>query len=137
MTRASSIVLFDGSCGLCNGFVRFVIQRDARGRFAFASLQSSLGCALLAALGRAEVAPEGFETVVLIEGDSLYERSAAVLRVLRQLGWPWSFARFLLRVPAPALDAVYRLVARNRHRWSQGTGQCLLPTGELRRRFLH
>ena len=79
MTLRQSVVLFDGACNLCHGFVRFVIERDARRQFAFASLQSEVGRTLLAERGRAPVRSTREESLVLIHGEEVYGRSSAAL----------------------------------------------------------
>lgn len=131
----SAVILFDGVCNLCNGFVQFVIEHDAAGQFQFASLQSTAGQELLRAHGL-PLLPEP-ESVVLVTGGRAYTHSAAALGVLARLGSIWGlvgrvggvFPRFLR-------DAVYRLVARNRYRWFGRQESCWLPTPELRARFL-
>lgn len=91
-------VLIDGECALCNGFAHFIIARDPRRQFDFAAGSDP-------------------STVVLIEGGRTYTRSTAVLRILKRLGFPWSWlAAVAVLVPAPVRDAVYNMVARYRRR---------------------
>ncbi|WP_426492787.1 thiol-disulfide oxidoreductase DCC family protein [Hymenobacter sp. 102] len=135
MPDASAIILFDGVCNLCNGFVQFVIRHDAAGRFRFAALQSEAGQALL----RQHRLPTPTEpdSVVLVMGDRAYMHSAAALRILRGLtgGWRW-LAGLGLLVPRRLRDAVYRLIARHRYQWFGRQEACWMPTPELRARFL-
>ena len=130
-------ILFDGVCNLCNGFVQFIIRHDAGGRFRFAALQSDAGRALLAAHG---VAPEAIaaepESVLLLSGGRLYSHSTAVLRIARGLGGAWRLAAVGEVLPRPWRDAAYRFVARHRYRWFGRQESCLLPTPELKARFL-
>lgn len=136
---ATATILFDGVCTLCNGLVQFVVRHDARGYFRFAALQSELGQELLAAHGQppAEAGPAGPESVILLEGGQLYSHSAAVLRIMRQLGGPWRLAAAVgEQLPQRGRDALYRLVARHRYRWFGRQESCLVPTPELRARFL-
>jgi predicted DCC family thiol-disulfide oxidoreductase YuxK len=137
-TSASATILFDGVCNLCNGFVQFVIRHDARGRFRFAALQSEVGQALLAAHGQPTTAAllASPDSVVLLEGGQLYSHSAAVLRIARQLDGPWRLAAVGGLLPQRWRDAAYRFVARHRYRWFGRQESCLLPTPELRARFL-
>lgn len=128
-----AVVLFDGVCNLCNGFVRFVIARDARTRFSFASLQSDAASRLLA---RTPLADHAAETIVLVDGDRILTKSAAALRIARDLTFPWNLAYAFIGVPRPLRDWVYDLVARNRYRWFGKQDVCMVPTPELRRRFL-
>ncbi len=127
------ILLFDGVCNLCSGAVQWVIARDRRARFRFASLQSETGRALLAQRGL----PVGeLDTVVLLDGEAHYTKSDAALEVARRLGGPWSLAVGLKAVPRAFRDAVYDAIARRRYaRWGR-RAECWVPTAELRARFL-
>ncbi|MBX0292902.1 thiol-disulfide oxidoreductase DCC family protein [Hymenobacter sp. HSC-4F20] len=131
----SATILFDGVCNLCNGFVQFVIEHDAAGRFRFASLQSVAGQELLRAHGLPLQAEP--ESVVLVAGGQAYTHSAAALGILKQLSGAWGLVGTLGEVfPRFLRDAVYRLVARNRYRWFGRQESCWLPTPELQARFL-
>lgn len=131
-----TVVLFDGVCNLCNGFVQFVIRHDARARFRFAALQSEAGQALLAAAGHPPPGPGGPESVLLLAGGQLYSHSAAVLRIAGLLGGGWRVAAVGWLLPRPWRDALYRFVARHRYRWFGRQESCWLPTPALRARFL-
>ncbi|RSK23903.1 thiol-disulfide oxidoreductase DCC family protein [Hymenobacter metallilatus] len=134
MPDMSAIILFDGVCNLCNGFVQFVIRHDAAGRFRFAALQSVAGQALLQR-HRLPTPPEPDSVVLLMAGQA-YTHSAAALGILQHLpGWRW-LARLGQMFPRPLRDAVYRLIARHRYRWFGRQDACWLPTPELRARFL-
>jgi len=134
-TSASATILFDGVCNLCHGFVQFVIRRDPRGRFRFAALQSELGRALLAAHG--QPVPASPESVILLEGGQLYSHSAAVLRIAGHLGLRWRLAAAVGGLlPQRGRDGLYRFVARHRYRLFGRQASCLVPTPELRARFL-
>lgn len=128
------LILFDGVCNLCNGFVQFVIRHDPAGRFRFAALQSEAGRQMLAAHGHAGAMPP--ETVLLLKNGRLYSHSTAVLHIARGLGWPWRALAVGLLLPAFLRDAAYRFVARNRYRWFGRQESCWLPTPELQARFL-
>ena len=129
------IILFDGVCNLCDGFVQFVLDRDPRGRFVFASLQSDAARALLARHGIP--APTEPESIVLVDGDRAWQRSAAVLRVLRGLGGVWAaFAIVSWIVPRFLRDGIYRFIARHRYAWFGKRAECRVPTPDLRARFL-
>jgi predicted DCC family thiol-disulfide oxidoreductase YuxK len=125
------VLLFDGVCTLCNGFVRFVIDRDPAGRFQFAPLQSDAARRVLGA------APQPLpDSLVLVENGRLFTRSTAALRVARGLRSPWPLAYLLVAVPRPVRDWVYDAVARNRYRWFGRRDVCMVPTPDLRARFL-
>jgi predicted DCC family thiol-disulfide oxidoreductase YuxK len=132
------VVLYDGVCGLCNWVVRFILARDRRGRFHFASLQSDAARRLLAPHG---IDPATLDTFYVLPHDQAQSgtplaRSRAVLFVASKLGWPWRAAAVFHLVPNPLRDAVYNLVARHRYRTFGKYEQCPIPAPEHRRRFL-
>ena len=127
------IVLFDGVCNFCNGAVRFIIRRDPRGRFRFASLQSDVGRRLLEQQGFADVSPE---TIVLIDDDGCHTRSTAVLRICRNLSGLWPMLTPLGLIPRSLRDAVYAAFARRRYRWFGELPVCPVPPPEIADRFL-
>jgi len=127
------VILFDGVCNLCAWSVRFVIARDPRGVFRFAPLQSEPGRRLLREHGLDETAMDSF---VLVEGPRAWRESDAALRVCRELSGSWRFLALLLALPRLLRDPLYRLVARNRLRWFGRSDRCLVPSPELRSRFL-
>ena len=129
------ILLFDGVCNLCNGTVQFIIDRDPKAQVRFAALQSEAARRELEARGHA--APEGEpDSVLLVEGDRVYERSDAALRVARKLSGAWPLLFAFIIVPRFLRDLVYRFIARHRYRWFGKTDECRVPTPELRARFL-
>jgi predicted DCC family thiol-disulfide oxidoreductase YuxK len=126
------IIFFDGVCNLCNGSVQFVIRRDKEGKFRFASLQSDAGQEMLK---NASLPENVFNSFLLYQDGRLYTRSTAALKVLSQLkGWKWSGA--LQLVPPFIRNAVYNLIARNRYKWFGKKDECMIPTPELKSRFL-
>ncbi len=131
--QLSSVILFDGVCNLCNGFVQFVIARDPTGRFRFAALQSDAARRLL---GRRDTPQEWPDSIVLVEDGGVFTRSTAALRVARGLRFPWPLAYAFVGVPRALRDWVYEIVARNRYRWFGRRDACMLQTPELRARFI-
>lgn len=131
------VVLFDGVCNLCSGFVQFLIPRDPEGKFHFASLQSDVGQALLAAH---DLPTETLESVVLIDGGDCYVKSAAVVRILAALGGIYTLCAPLGYVPPPIRDWAYEAVATNRYRLFGTKEHCRMPSRseseEIRARFL-
>lgn len=127
------IILFDGVCNLCDGFVQFVIKRDPAARFMFGTLQSTAAMELLKG---AELRPEDLKTVVYMKGEAWMYRSTAALTVLKDLGGPWSLAYGFMLVPRPIRDWVYGFIAKNRYKWFGQKDSCMIPTPELRSRFL-
>jgi predicted DCC family thiol-disulfide oxidoreductase YuxK len=127
------VVLFDGVCNLCNGSVRFIIERDPHKHFQFAPLQSEAATRLIRASPDSLALPD---SIVLIDDGRLYVRSAAALRIARRLRFPWPALWLFMVVPRPIRDRVYDLIARHRYRWFGKSDTCMVPTQEIRDRFL-
>ncbi|MGH8739919.1 MAG: thiol-disulfide oxidoreductase DCC family protein [Burkholderiales bacterium] len=123
------IILFDGVCNLCTGSVRFVIARDARKQFRFASLQSATAGRLLGERDR-------LESVVLVEGGKAYRKSTAALRIARRLDAAWPLLAALLVIPRPLRDALYDWIGRRRYRWFGKREACWIPHASVAGRFL-
>jgi predicted DCC family thiol-disulfide oxidoreductase YuxK len=107
------IILFDGVCNFCSGVVNFIIERDTKGVFRFAPLQSDAGQRILEHF---ELAGEDFDTFVLVEGEQAYIKSTAALRMCRLLGGFWKLLYVFIVIPPPIRDALYDYIARNRYR---------------------
>ena len=131
MGEPAAIVVFDGVCNLCNGVVQWLIRHDPEGRLAFASRQSAAGARLAVEHGL-----DGIESVVVIEGERAFVRSDAVLRLTHHLGRPWSVLGAAGVVPRPLRDVAYGVLARSRYRIFGRRAECMVPTPELRARFL-
>lgn len=127
------ILVFDGECLLCTGWVKLLLRSDEKRKFRFATVQSAAGRQLLREHGIDPADPESF---LLVSGERHYRDSAAVLRVAHQLGWPWRLAWLFWIVPGPLRDAAYRWVARNRYRWFGKRDSCYVPSEEDKARFL-
>jgi predicted DCC family thiol-disulfide oxidoreductase YuxK len=127
------ILVFDAKCLLCNGWVQFLLRHDHRGIFRFASIQGKSGQALLAQAG---LRVDSLQTLLLVDGNRSWQHTAAILRVLHGLGWPWRVAWIGWLVPSLIRDAVYRWIARNRY-WLFGRSEvCLVPPSDYVARFL-
>ena len=129
----ASLVLFDGVCHLCNGFVQFVIARDPHGRFQFGALQSASARRVLELHNTPDPLPD---TVVLVEDGKVFTRSTAALRIARRLTFPWPLASAFLVVPRPLRDGIYALIARHRYGWFGRRDHCMVPAAALRSRFI-
>jgi predicted DCC family thiol-disulfide oxidoreductase YuxK len=127
------VILFDGVCNLCNSFVRFVIARDADGRFQFGPLQSPAARRLLGSIESSAGLPD---SVLLVEDGRVWTRSDAALRVARRLKFPWRLAYVFILVPRPLRDWMYDQIARRRYQWFGKRAVCMVPTPDLRRRFI-
>jgi predicted DCC family thiol-disulfide oxidoreductase YuxK len=126
------IILFDGVCNLCNSSVQFVIKRDPDGCFKFASLQSEVGQSLLEQHGF----NKEIDSFFLIENQRIYSKSSAALRVCRNLNGFWKVLSILRILPPSFRDFFYDIVARNRYKWFGKKESCMLPTKEMKKRFL-
>ena len=131
------LVLYDGVCGLCNAICQFILARDRRGLFAFASLQSATGRAWLERFNRDADALDTFYLVTNYRtAPAIREKSNAALAVAADLGAPWSWTTVFRVVPPLVRDALYDFVARHRYQWFGRYETCLIPTPEQRARFL-
>lgn len=129
----SAVILFDGVCNFCDGAVNFIIARDRSGYFKFAPLQSEIGEKLLAEHG---IDKSVTDSVVLIEDGNVYTYSTAALRVARKLEGAWSWAYAFIFVPKPVRDFFYKFFAKYRYKMFGKKDECMLPTPEIRARFL-
>lgn len=127
------ILLFDGICNLCNGFVQFLLNRDRKGLFRFAALQSESAGNMLRRFGRSERATDSY---LLVHRGICVDKSTAVLTTLKLLGWPWKMLYLSILAPKPVRDWVYDRIARNRYRLFGRRETCMLPSPELKARFL-
>lgn len=126
-------VLFDGVCNLCNSTVQFIIRNDRRGRFRFAALQSEAGRELLQ---QYQLPEKALNTVVLIAGGRAFTRSTAALEIARRLDSAWPICYAAVVLPPFLRDSVYDFIARNRYRWFGKQEACMMPSPELKQRFL-
>lgn len=134
--QSHAVILFDGVCNLCNRFVRMIISRDKHGYFRFAPLQSDVAAALLDKSNQQHFLKTAPDSVLLIEDGQVYERSAAVLRIMRRLNGFRVLAFFYRLMPPGFRDVVYNFIARKRYRWFGRKDVCMTPTPEISRRFL-
>jgi predicted DCC family thiol-disulfide oxidoreductase YuxK len=137
-TETNPIVLYDGVCGLCNHLVQFILKRDDRDRFRFASLQSDFTREVLTRHG---VDPDDLDTVYVIRqheqpNERLLARSDAILYMLEQLGGVWKLMSVGKVLPRVFRDAIYKIVARNRYRVFGKHESCMLPEPKHRAKFV-
>ncbi|MCM3388067.1 DCC1-like thiol-disulfide oxidoreductase family protein [Ureibacillus chungkukjangi] len=127
-----NIILFDGDCHFCNTSVQFIIKRDQKKYFKFASLQSEIGQKLLEEFQ----IPKTTDSLIFIEGNSSYIKSTAALKICRRLDGMWKLLYPFLIIPKFLRNTVYDVVAKNRHKLMKQT-ECRIPTKEELERFLH
>jgi predicted DCC family thiol-disulfide oxidoreductase YuxK len=128
----SKIVLFDGLCNLCSSSVRFIIKRDSKRKFLFASLQSDYAREILSA----NSLDDSMRTIVLIKNSRVYLQSDAVLEISLELDGLWPVFYSLKIIPRFIRNSAYRFVSRNRYRWFGKTDACWLPSPGLSSRFI-
>lgn len=133
MRPSEAIIVFDGVCVLCNGWVRFLLKHDKQGKFKFSSMQSDTGRALLARYG---LDPENPDSFLLLENGKAYTDTAAIVRVLTALGGIWRAGRIVMVLPHALRDGAYRTIARNRYRWFGKHAVCSVPDPATKHRFL-
>ena len=127
------IVIFDGVCNLCSHSAQFILRHDRLHAFKLATAQSATGRALL--IDRS-LDPDELETFVLLKQGRIYVRSDAALEIAKELDWPWRALAVLRVIPRMFRDPLYNVVARNRYRWFGKMDQCMVPTEEIRSRFV-
>lgn len=126
------IILFDGVCNFCNSAVQFIIKHDKKGKFQFAPLQSSIGEKLIASNPELK----NLDSVILLQNGKVKTESTAALHISKKLdGWPKMFYIFIA-IPAPIRNYFYQLFASNRYRFFGKSETCMIPTKEIRDRFL-
>jgi predicted DCC family thiol-disulfide oxidoreductase YuxK len=127
------IIVFDAQCLLCSRWVQFLLRRPTGRQIRFASIQGETGKRLLAQAG---LEVNALQTLLVVDNGNSWQHTAAILRVLHALGWPWRLAWIGWLVPAPLRDAAYRWVARNRYRIFGRSEVCLVPSAADAARFL-
>jgi predicted DCC family thiol-disulfide oxidoreductase YuxK len=128
-----SIILFDGVCNFCNGAINFTLKRNKKADIFFAPLQSAAGQKLLA---QYHLPVDSLESFVFIENDKTYNRSTAALKVCRHLRGLWPLCYGFIIVPKFIRDGIYNWVAKNRYKWFGKKDSCMIPTPEVKARFL-
>jgi predicted DCC family thiol-disulfide oxidoreductase YuxK len=133
MENNNPIILFDGVCNLCNGAVQFVIKNDKKNIFRFAALQSEAGITLSK---KYNIPTDRMDTFVVIKKNKCYTRSNAALEVANILGGFWAILYVFVIIPPAIRDTIYNWVAKNRYQMFGKKESCMIPTPELRDRFL-
>ncbi|MBT3189012.1 MAG: thiol-disulfide oxidoreductase DCC family protein [Anaerolineae bacterium] len=127
------IVIFDGICNFCNGSVNFIIKRDPKGVFSFAPMQSEIAQELMQ---KHKIEKEELDTFLLFKNGSVYDRSDAALEITRNLTGFWHLFQIFKILPKAIRDGLYNLFARNRYALFGKRDSCMIPTPEIRKRFI-
>lgn len=134
LPKGKKIILFDGVCNLCNSFVQYVIKRDKSDIFRFVALQSELGEGILAHIG---IDPKQTDSIVLYEpGVAYFYKSTAAIEIAKTLGGVLGLSTAFMIIPVFLRNPIYDYVARNRYKWYGKQESCMLPTPELKAKFL-
>lgn len=135
ITSGKKIILFDGVCNLCNTMVNFVIECDTKDAFRFVALQSETGTAILKKIGLYD---KNIDSIVLYEpGLAYFYKANAALEIAKSLGGIYSVLSFFLNIfPDFILNFGYDFIAKNRYKWFGKEDACMIPTAELKSKFL-
>ncbi len=134
MEKKHKIILFDGVCNLCNGAIQFIIKHDMKDIFRYAALQSDVGRRLIS---ERHIDTDKVDSVVLIDpGVAYYLKSEAALEIGKDLQGYRTISSILVWVPKLLRDIVYDFIARNRYKWYGKKQECMIPTPELKAKFL-
>ena len=126
------VLLFDGYCNLCSNSVVFIVKREKGDTFRFASLQSDIADKLLKEANHKEDAPD---SIVLVENDKTYYRSAAALKIAKKLKWPWPLLYAFIIIPPFIRDWIYDAIAKRRYKWFGRKEQCFIPPEDMSHKF--
>ena len=133
VSEVKPIIFFDGVCNLCNGAVLFVIRHDKSARFTFVSLQSTFGQEKLKQFG---LSSDQLNTIVLLSKGQIFTKSSAALEISKNLDGLWPAFYFFKIVPRFIRNFFYDFIAQNRYRWFGKQDACMIPTPELKARFI-
>ena len=127
------IILFDGICNFCNSAVNFTIKRNTKANIFFAPMQTDAGQKLLK---QYDLPLDDMQSFIFIENGIVYKQSTAALKVCRHLRGLWPLSYGLIIVPKFIRDGIYNWIAANRYKWFGVRQQCMIPTPEIKARFL-
>ncbi len=134
LPKDKKIILFDGVCNLCNSSVQFVINHDKRDVFCFVPLQSELGIKIINHIG---IDTKNTDSIILYEPTkAYYYKSEAALKVVNEFGGIYSLLQIFRFFPKYLSNIIYDYVARNRYKWYGKKESCMIPTPELKAKFL-
>ena len=133
MNSTYPIVLFDGVCNFCNYWVNFAIKRDKKKKLRFTPLQGETAKRLLP---QYNISSTSLSSVIFIDGNKVYTQSSAAIRICKYLDGGWKLFYGLMIIPKFFRDWIYNIIARNRYKWFGKKDVCMIPTPEMRARFL-
>jgi predicted DCC family thiol-disulfide oxidoreductase YuxK len=127
------IIIFDGKCNLCESSVIFIIYRDKKAKFKFVPAQSKTGIEIQ---NKHDVNAIDLQTLVLIKDGKVFTKSDAVLEIARNLDGLWKLLFFIKIIPKPMREWMYSKIAKNRYQWFDKKQSCIVPTENMKSRFL-
>ena len=134
LEKGKQLVIFDGVCNLCNASTIYIIKRDRNDIFRFAPLQSEIGQKIIKAYN---IDTNKTDSILLYAPNKgLFSRSTAVLKIASKLSFPTSLYAIFLIIPAFIRNVVYNYIARNRYKWYGKKDSCMVPTPEIKKKFL-
>jgi predicted DCC family thiol-disulfide oxidoreductase YuxK len=133
LSRGHPVMIYDGACNLCHGWVQFALKRDRKSRLKFLAAQSALGQEFLK---RNRLPAQIFDSFYLVEDAVIHHKSHGFFRMAQYLHWPWPWVGVLSLLPGQTLDRIYDWVARNRYRWFGRRELCLVADQGRPERFL-
>jgi predicted DCC family thiol-disulfide oxidoreductase YuxK len=134
LPKDKKIILFDGVCNLCESSINFIIEKDKKDIFRFVSLQSNLGLNIIKYLG---IDTSMVDSIILYEpGKAYYYKAEAALKIAGNIGGIYSLLSLFSFLPLNLTNSIYDYIAKNRYKWYGKKEACLLPTAELKAKFL-
>jgi predicted DCC family thiol-disulfide oxidoreductase YuxK len=127
------VVLFDGVCNLCSYIVQFIIKRDKKKQYLFASLQGLFGQQVLKQFHQPGNQLNSF---ILLKDGKIFTQSTSALKVAKELSGLWKILYVFIIIPPFIRNAVYQFIASNRYKWFGKKNECWLPTSEISLRFI-
>jgi len=134
--KTDNIILFDGICNLCNSSIQFIIKKDKKNLFKFASLQSDAAKNILLHYFPKKNKFNNFDTIYLIKNDTILTESTAILHILKELRSPYKLLFYFIIIPKFIRDSIYKIISKNRYKWFGKKDNCMIPTKELKSKFL-
>ncbi len=133
LSRGAPVMVYDGACNLCHGWVRFALKRDRAERLKFLAAQSPLGQEFLK---RNRLPAQNFDSFYLVENAIILHKSTGFLSMVQYLRWPWPWLAVIGVLPTHPLDRLYDWIAQNRYRWFGRRALCLVADETKAERFL-
>ncbi|GEN45358.1 thiol-disulfide oxidoreductase DCC family protein [Alkalibacillus haloalkaliphilus] len=125
------VIFFDGVCNLCNGVVQFLIKHDSGDNFRFAALQSDFGERVTSQLDQHDL-----DSIIVMTNGKMYTKSSGALQIVKKMDSAWKYLYVLRIIPKPIRDRLYDIIAHNRHKIFGRRDSCMMPTPELKQKFL-